>query len=191
MFKIFRKSRKYPIKYDEFGHSLRQQAFELFSEGYRPAQIFNENLIAASKMTLFRYFEDWKKQKHRISRSILRKMMKNNPEFTEKYVQTLANHFRVPQEQVIVRMEKPWGILNLSKGLLPDDTLYLMQSEAEDRLEAALRLIYLGEQVFHNSPEQVKQLIWDIITLKNNTKLVVQKAEGQVLIRKERLQGIS
>ncbi len=188
MFRIFHKSRKYPMKYDEYGCSARQQAFTLFTEEYRPAQIFKEGLVPVSMKTLLRYFEDWKKKKHRPSLSTLKKMIKHNPEFTEKYVQTLANHCRVPQEQIIIRMQKPWGILNLSKGLLPDDTLHLMQSEAEDRLEAALRLIYLGEKVFHNSPEQVKQLIWDIITLKNAIRLVIQKTEGQVLIKKERIQ---
>jgi len=63
MFNIFRKSRKYPIKYDEYGRASRQQAFALFSEKYRPSQIFRENLIPVPLDTLFRYFEDWKKQR--------------------------------------------------------------------------------------------------------------------------------
>jgi len=75
---FWRKSRKYPIRRDEEGHSLRQQAFELFTEGNRPAQIFKNNLVPAPINTLFRYFEDWKKQKHRTSRSILKNIMREN-----------------------------------------------------------------------------------------------------------------
>jgi len=182
------KRRDYPIKRDEYGRSLRQQAFDFFTKGYRPAQIFKGGLVPATSMkTLLRYFEDWKKKKHRTSRSILIKMMKSNPEFTEKYVQMMADYVEVPPEDILARIQRPWGIEQLTRGELPDKKLLRIQSEAENRLEAALRLIYLGEQIFHNSPEQVKQLIWDIITLKNDTRLVIQKTEGQVLIRKERL----
>ena len=51
------KWRKHPIKLDEYGRSLRQKAFALFDGGYRPAQIYKQQLVAASQKTLFRYFE--------------------------------------------------------------------------------------------------------------------------------------
>lgn len=187
MVRIFHKRREYPIIRDESGRSARGQAFDLFTEDYRPSQISKEGLVPLSMKTLLRYFEDWKKQKHRTSRSIIKNLMKKNPEFSNEFVKKLADYFGVSAEQIILRMQKPWGITGLSKGELPDNRLYRKQSEAEGRLEAALRLIYLGEQVFHNNPEQVKQLIWDIITLKNNTRLVIQKTKGRVLVRKERL----
>ena len=49
------KRRDYPIKRDEYGRSARQQAFALFTEGYRPAQIFKENLVPVPINILFRY----------------------------------------------------------------------------------------------------------------------------------------
>jgi len=98
---LWLKRRDYPIKRDEYGRSLRQQAFELFNEGYRPSQIFKGNLVAASMKTLLRYFEDWKKKKHRISRSVFRRIMMGNPDSTEKYVQMLADYFEVPSEEII------------------------------------------------------------------------------------------
>ena len=189
MFQIFHKSRDYPIKRDEYGRSLRHQAFEFFSEGYRPSQIFKENLIAASMKTLLRYFEDWKKQKHRCSRSTLKKYMRENPQFTEKYVQMLADYFKVPPEDIIVRIQKPWGIEQLTRGELPDNKLARLQSEKEIRLDAALRLIYFGERLCRNSPEQNKRLLTEIVTLKDNTTLIVSKIKGQIMIRKEKLQG--
>ncbi len=187
MFRVFHKSREYPIIRDEYGRSLRQQAFELFSEGYRPSQVFKQNLVTASMKTLLRYFEGWKKQKHRASRSTLRKIMRKNPEFTEKYVQMLADYFEVLPEDVIVRLQKPWGIEQLTRGELPDNKLARLQSEKEVRLEAALRLIYFAERLCRNPPEQNKRLIQEIVLLKDNTTLIISNMEGKIMIRKEKL----
>ena len=189
--RIFHKSRKYPIIRDEYGRSLRHQAFDLFGEGYRPSRIFKEELIHAPMKTLLRYFEDWKKQRGKTSYSTLKRYLKESPEFSERYANTLANYFQVTPEDIILRWQRPWGIMQLAKGELPDNRLHRIQSGIEDRLEAALRLVYITEQLFHNSPKQLKELIWDIITLRNNTRLVIQKTKGQVLVRKERLQGTS
>ena len=183
------KRRDYPIKRDEYGRSARRQAFDLFTERYRPSQISKEGLVPISTKTLLRYFEDWKKKKHRASRSILRKIMKKNPEFTEKYVQMMADYFEVSPEDIMVRMQKPWGIEQLTRGELPDNKLARLQSEKEVRLEAALRLIYFAERLCRNSPEQNKRLITEIVTIKDNTTLIISKIKGQITIRKERLQG--
>ncbi len=64
---LFWKLREYPIKRDEGGCSLRQQAFALFDQKYRPAQIYKQQMVAASQTTLFRYFEDWKKKGAHVS----------------------------------------------------------------------------------------------------------------------------
>jgi len=143
MLKIFHKSRKYPIISDESGRSARRQAFDLFTEGYRPSQISKEGLVPISIKTLLRYFEDWKKQKHRISRSIFKKILMGNPDSTEKYVQLLAEYFEVSTQDIIVRLQRPWGIEQLTRSELPDNKLVRLQSEKEARLEAALRLIFL------------------------------------------------
>ena len=191
MLRIFHKPRKYPIIRDEYGRSARQQAFDLFAEGYRPSQVSKGNLVAVSMKTLLRYFEDWKKQKHRASRSTLKKIMKNNPEFTEKYVQMLADYFEVPTEDIVLRLQKPWGIMRLTKGELPDIRLERSRSEAEERLEGALRLMFLTEKIFRNSPKQIGRFIFEILALQDNTAITVSKVKGQIMIRKEKLQEIS
>lgn len=185
------KRRDYPIKMNEYGHSLRKQAFEFFNEGYRPAQVFKGNLVAASMKTLLRYFEDWKKQKYRPSHSLIKKWLKENPDFTEKYVKDLADYFEVPPEDIIVRIQKPWGIEQLTRGELPDIKLVRLQSEKEARLEAALRLIYFAERLCRNPPEQNRRLIQEIVTLKDNTTLIISKMKGEMMIRKEKLQEIN
>ena len=185
------KRRDYPIKRNEYGRSARRQAFDLFTERYRPSQISKEGLVPISMKTLLRYFEDSKKKKHRASRSILRKIMKINPEFTEKYVQMMADYYEVSPEDIMVRMQKPWGIEQLTRGEPPDNKLARIQSDMEDRLDAALRLIYFGERLCRNSPEQNKRLLQEIVTLKDNTTLTISKIKGPTMIRKERLQGAS
>lgn len=183
---LWLKRRDYPIKRDEYGRSARRQAFEFFNEGYRPAQISKENLVPISLTTLFRYYEDWKKPRNRVSYSSLKRYLKGKMEFSEQYIKMLADYFKVPPQDIILRMQKPWGLMQLSKGELPDDRLERIRSEIEDRLEAALRIIRLAE-MFGNSPEQVNQLVSDIVTLENNTELVIRKTEGQVVVRKENI----
>ena len=168
------KSRDYPIQRDEFGRSMRKQAFELFDEGYRPAQVFKQSLVAAPMKTLLRYFESWKKQKHKIPHAELKRYLKENPEFSEKYVKDMADYFEVPPENIIVTIQKPWGIEQLTRGKLPENKLVRLQSEKEVRLEAALRLIYFGERLCRNSPEQNKRLLQEIVTLKDNTRLIMR-----------------
>ena len=117
--------------------------------------------------------------------------MKENPEFTEKYVQMIADYFEVPAEEIIIRIKKPWGIEQLTRGKLPDNKLARIQSDMEDRLDAALRLIYFAERLCRNSPEQNKRLLQEIVTLTDNTTLTISKIKGQTMIRKEKLQRTS
>ena len=117
--------------------------------------------------------------------------MKKTPEFTEKYVQMMADYFEVPPEDIMVRIQKPWGIEQLTRGELPDNKLARIQSDMEDRLDAALRLIYFAERLCRNSPEQNKRLLQEIVTLKDNATLIISKIKGQITIRKEKLQGTS
>jgi len=187
--KLFQwKSRKYPIKRDEDGLSARKQAFDLFDRGYRPARIYKEELVSVSLKTLFRYFEDWKKLRHRVSYSTLKQYIKENPEFKEEVVKRLADYFGVLPEQIVLRMRKPWGLMQLMKGELPDIRLEVVRSGIEDRLEAALRLIYLGK-LFKNSPDQINQVLHDMLTLRNNTRLMIEKTKGQVVVRKEKIEN--
>jgi len=101
----------------------------------------------------------------------------------------LADYFGVSEEQLTIRMQKPWGITDLSKGELPDNRLYRIQSEVEERLEAALRLIYLGEQLGRNPPKQIKRFLAELITLRDNTTLTISRVKGQIEITKNSLDG--
>ncbi len=54
-----KKARKYPIKRDKEGLSLRARCFELFEQGKRPAEVARE--LKMEETTAYRYFRDWKR----------------------------------------------------------------------------------------------------------------------------------
>jgi len=114
------KWRKYPVRRDDDGRSLRQQAFRLFDKGFRPAKIYKQRMIAAKLRTLFRYFEDCKRNKKRLSYQTLRKRMKEIPEFTDDVIKALLEKLKMPIEEVQKRLIMPWGLKEALKGEWPD-----------------------------------------------------------------------
>jgi hypothetical protein len=150
---LFRKRRRYPIRRDQSGRSLRQQAFELFDGGSRPSQIYKQKLIQASPRTLFRYFEDWKKENNRPSYSILKKAMRRDPGLTEDLLKELSKQMDMPIGEVIALTNQPWGMLQL-----------------------------FGEYLFGNSPEIVEALVADIILLRDNSRLEIRKEHGMISV---------
>ena len=177
------KWRKYPIKRDENGRSLRQRAFELFDKKLRPSEIYKQQLLPVKLTTLFRYFEDWKKMGDHNSYRITRRLMKNNPDITEKLIEALSKKLEMPVEEVIKRIQKPWGLKQALRGDWPDYGLEREQSEVEDRLEGALCIICMME-LFQNSPEQLANLLLQITTLTDGAKLEITR-EGRKLIVKK------
>lgn len=159
------KSRKYPIIRDEYGRSARQQAFELFWEGYRPAQIHKQKLIHVPIKTLFTYFEQWKKLNDRVSYSTMRKWMKKKPEFSEKVITMLADYLGMSREEVIIRRQKPWGLMQAMKGKWPNYRIKREQNEIESRLQGALELILLAER-FGNDREEFRKEIMKLLSKK-------------------------
>jgi len=178
------KWRKYPIKRDERGRSLRQQAFELFDEGHRPAEIYKQQMVTASIKTLLRYYEDWKKKGDHVSFRITKKVMKNNPDFTEQVVKSLSKQLKMPVEEVIKRMQKPWGLKQALRGEWPDYGLEKEQSDVEARLKGALWFMRIA-RLFQNSPKELAELLRQIIMLKENAKLEIIKIDGQLICKKE------
>jgi hypothetical protein len=141
--------------------------------------------------TLLRYFEDWKKQKRLIPRSLFRKIMMGSPDSTEKYVQMLADYYEVPPEVIAIQLSKPWGIERLTKGELPYIKLERSRSEAEERLEGALRLVSISENIFRNPPKQINRFMFELMTLDDNTIMTILKVDGRIMIKKEKLSGTS
>ena len=86
----------------------------------------------------------------------------------------------MPPEDIIIRIQKPWGIEQLTSGELPDNKLARLQSEIEDRLEAALRLIYLREHLYWNSLKEIKELLIRIVTLRDKNTLIISHVNDKI-----------
>jgi len=152
MFRLFRvirreDRRKYPIKRDEYGRSARQQAFEGFDKGKRPAEVIQ--VIDITLKTACRYFADWKKQKPNLDFSYrsLKAKLKKDRQFSEQLIISLSNPLGMSREEVILRFQKPWGIKQLIMGNWPDYAREKVHSKQEARLGAALHMINLFEQL--------------------------------------------
>ena len=179
------KWRKYPIKRDEQGRSLRQRAFDLFDKKLRPSAIYRQHLLTIKQKTLLRYYEDWKRKKgDHISDRMIKKVMKNNPDFTEKLTRTLSQELEMPFEEVIKRMQKPWGLQQALRGQLPDYRLKREQSEIEARLNGGLGFMQMGE-LFQKSSKELAELLQQIIMLRENTKLEITRKDRKLIVKKE------
>jgi hypothetical protein len=183
---LFKKTRKYPIKRNEFGESARQQAFTLFSNGFRPAQIFRDKMVPVKKTTLFRYHSDWKKLKNVPPYSVFRKLRKNHPEIADDNIKMLAEELKISEEEVVVLWSKPWGVKQLLSGEWPRTDRAEIQGKIQRRLVASLEIIRLGE-IYGNDPEQVADVLTEIAMLKENTKLEISKEGGKIKLKKYRV----
>ena len=139
--------RKYPIIKDENGRSARQLAFKAFDLGKGPAEVSFE--LPISRRTAYRYFADWKKQKPDLDfsyRSLKAKLNKDK-QFSEQLVTSLSNPLGMPREEVALRLQKPWGLKQLIMGEWPNYKREKIYSQQEARLNAALHMINLFEQL--------------------------------------------
>jgi hypothetical protein len=173
---LFSKHRKYPIRRDQYGRSMRAQAFYWFQRGYRPSEIIQQGLVKAKMKTLLRYYADWKKRGGIPSVKILKEHMAKHPEINYKVVSTLALRLGITEEEVSFRLQKPWGLVQLLKGATPDAD-DINQTEIERRLEAASRILSLAD-LFGNRAEDFSILIGAIMRLRDNQKLEIVKNNG-------------
>ena len=161
--------RRYPIKKDENGRSARQRAFDFFGTGQRPAEVCKT--IPVSLRTACRYYEDFKKSHHRVSYSAIRKWMKGHPEFSEAVIDMLATSLEMPREEVIVRMQKPWGLLQVMKGEWPNYRLERQRTGIEERLLAALQVIQFADRFGHTEPRLVMETLSELMIDKSEEPL--------------------
>lgn len=156
LFKPRRKARKYRIKRDEYGRSARRRAFDAFDGGKGPAEV--SPMMEISLRTVCRYFADWKKlPKNLDSRyRLVRAMHKKDPEFSEEIVKSLAAELGMSEEEVMERLQKPWGLKQLLMGKWPNYSREKGRTRAENRLQAALELIRFSE-VAGVSSERIAQ----------------------------------
>ena len=117
LFRI-RKSRKYPIKRDQEGLSLRARCFERFQEGQRPAAVAQE--LNMKETTACRYFRDWQRQGPDFERqyAYLKELFKQTSPDRAKNIQLLARTFGITEEEFESLLSRPHGLRQLMTGKL-------------------------------------------------------------------------
>lgn len=100
-------------------------------------------IVGVSPRTAYRYFADWKKlpQNLELDYRMMKSLQRSSREFSQRTVDLLSTSLEMSEEEVVERLEKPWGLKQLLMGKWPDHRQEREQSEAELRLCAALRLI--------------------------------------------------
>ena len=104
-----RKSRKYPIIREQYSRTARQQAFDAFDYGRRPAKV--APMAGISLRTACRYFADWKKLPKNLELRccVAKALLRNKDELSDQTAKMITDYLGTPEEEVIMRLEKPWG----------------------------------------------------------------------------------
>jgi hypothetical protein len=89
--------------------------------------------------------------------------MKESPEFSEKVIDVLAASLGMAPEEVITRMQKPWGLMEAMKGRWPDYNLERERTEIEERLLAALEIIKFADVFGQKDPQTVRKTLIEMI----------------------------
>jgi hypothetical protein len=117
-----------------------------------------------SLRTACRYFEDFKKQHHKLPYSTIRRWMKESPEFDDRVIDLLATSLDMSQEEVLTRIRHSWGLLQAMKGAWPDYRLERQRTEIEDRLLAALEIVNFADKVRGTDPQLARKTLRELMT---------------------------
>jgi hypothetical protein len=139
--RLFRvkKSRKYPIKRDGEGLSLRARCFELFEQGKRPAIVAEELHIKAP--TVCRYFRDWKRLGPNFEQQYdyVRSLFKKTAPYRDKNMELFARAWGIEKEQLETILIQPHGL----RRLLTGKYYFPAHSDADHKRHIALELASL------------------------------------------------
>jgi CRISPR/Cas system CSM-associated protein Csm2 small subunit len=133
------KSRKYPIKRDKEGLSLRARCFELFEQGKRPVAVAEE--LKMKETTVCRYFRDWKllgpnfEQKYEYVQSLFKKSAADR----DKNIELFANAWGLLKEQLETVLSQPHGL----RRLLTRKSYSPAEKDADHKRHVSLELASL------------------------------------------------
>ena len=139
--RLFRtkKSRRYPIKRDGKGKSLRSRCFERFDQEKRPVEVAEE--LRMKVPTACRYFRDWKQlgpnfeQQHAYFKELLKKTAPDR----ERTIELCARACEITKEQFETILSQPHGLRRLMTGKF----YFPGHADADHKRYVALELVFL------------------------------------------------
>jgi len=113
-----KKGRRYPVKRDKNGHSLRQQAFVLFDEEYQPSIISKDKMIAAPRETLYKYYRDWKRLGPNFNNNYayVEGLLKKTSPDRDYNLDLFSRVFGIQKGDLVTILAKPHGLRRLMTG---------------------------------------------------------------------------
>ncbi len=147
---VRKSKRKYPIRRDETGKTLRQSAFAMFGEGEGYDVVCQT--LKISRRTAYRYRADWKSQPEKLEEryKLVKRLRDANHGLSDNLLNTLADHFSMSKEEVAARLMRPWGIKQIIMGGWERELQMKELSLAEARGVAALEIVRLFEKLGYN-----------------------------------------
>jgi hypothetical protein len=139
--RLFRtkKSRRYPIKRDGKGKSLRSRCFELFGQEKRPVEVAEE--LRMKVPTACRYFRDWKQLGPNFERqhAYFKELLKKTAPHRERTIELCARACGITKEQFETILSQPHGLRRLMTGKF----YFTGQADADHKRYVALELVFL------------------------------------------------
>jgi hypothetical protein len=131
-----KKGRKYPIKRDQEGSSLRTRCFEQFDQGKRPAAVAAE--LQANMSTTCRYFRDWQRlgPNFALQYAFAKELFKKTAPDRDKNIELFARMLGISQEQMEAVLSHPHGLRRFLTGKL----YFPIQADADHKRHIALQL---------------------------------------------------
>lgn len=111
-----RKKRRYPVRRDEKGRSLRQLCFKAFDAGKRPVEAARE--LDMKESTAQRYFRQWKLAGPNFETTFAyaRKLIKPGSPGREDFLAGMASACKVSVEELETALSRPHGLRRLMTG---------------------------------------------------------------------------
>lgn len=110
-----KKSRKYPLKYDEYGKSARQRCFEMFPQIIPLKEIAKETGVSVE--TVQRYHRQWKQnQKFEGQLHFVKSLFDKKSPFRDENINIYSTAIGVTPEKFKEILSQPHGLKRLMQG---------------------------------------------------------------------------
>ena len=138
LFRI-KKSRKYPIKRNGNGLSLRSRCFEFFEQGKRPSVVAEE--LKMKETTVCRYFREWKRlgPDFKLRYAYVKSLVNTKAPDRDRNIELFARVWGIEKERLETILAQPHGLRRLMTG-----KFYLpVHADTDHKRQIALELALL------------------------------------------------
>jgi hypothetical protein len=135
LFRI-RRSRRFPIKRDGEGRSLRARCFELFEQGKRPGEVAGKLMMR--KNTAFRYFRAWRRHGPNIDRqfAFLKQLFKKEAPDRNSNIEIFSKMLGIEKEEFENILSQPHGLRRFLSGKF----YFPISADADHKMHIVLKL---------------------------------------------------